>query len=353
MTTITQENVKFNSVLSNAAVLSNTAGVKTLILTDNLSTHSRSVLDTFITEFGGVNPIVSDGSGVLTVKFNGSIVGTSPTGLSAIAAATAGIATINVGGAQTLTSSTGLANKVRAYSAQFVVDGSITKSVKVVGSATQTYTTLLAALNAALIGAAVATLVGGNIVVTSATVGSTSSVSVYDTGLIAGLTGHAGVVAVAGVAPTTYSSNLVIDGVPLLVSVVGAAAQTFTSLVAALNTALGSTAVATLVGSTITITSASTGVTSSVDVVKGGTLMSSVAGFDRFNLPTPGSHDLVALMKARKVGGATLYDTFHIVVVPATPRKPAVPAVIPKLPQYMYFDGTKWRFLADDTLVNA
>ena len=98
MTTVTQENVKFNGVLSNAAVLKTGGGSKTLILTDSLSAGDRAQLDAFVTEMGGANPLAGPTAGKMQVRFSTTPVGGTATGLSNVAAATAAVATVNVGG---------------------------------------------------------------------------------------------------------------------------------------------------------------------------------------------------------------------------------------------------------------
>lgn len=70
---------------------------------------------------------------------------------------------------------------------------------------------------------------------------------------------------------TTYTASIDVDapGSPVAVSVVGSAAQTFTTLIAELNTDLGGAATAALVDGQIVITSATTGVSSAVVVTDG------------------------------------------------------------------------------------
>lgn len=85
-------------------------------------------------------------------------------------------ATLVAGGA------TGLANDGTAYTANVTVDG-VVRAVSVVGSAAQTFTTLLSEINVDLGSAfAVATLSANRIVITSRSTGSASSVVVADTG---------------------------------------------------------------------------------------------------------------------------------------------------------------------------
>lgn len=85
---------------------------------------------------------------------------------------------------------TGLANDATAYTASIDVDapgGAV--SVSVTGSAAQTFTALVTELNTDLGGAATAALVGGTIVITSATTGLASAVVVTDTDLFASVKG--------------------------------------------------------------------------------------------------------------------------------------------------------------------
>jgi hypothetical protein len=89
----------------------------------------------------------------------------------------AGSQIVDVGGAKAGASATGLANDGTAYTATVVIDG-VTKNVSVVGSASQTYTTLLAGINTDLGAAGTAAIVGGNIKITSATTGDTSTVEI-------------------------------------------------------------------------------------------------------------------------------------------------------------------------------
>lgn len=77
--------------------------------------------------------------------------------------------------------STGLANDATVYSAQIEVDGGGAQSIDVTGSAAQTFTDLLAEINADLTGATAA-LVAGQLRVTSDSTGATSTIVIIDTG---------------------------------------------------------------------------------------------------------------------------------------------------------------------------
>lgn len=106
---------------------------------------------------------------------------------------TAGYQIVNVGSNKSNSSTTGLANNATVYSASVKVDGDISSiPFNITGSAAQTYSALLGLINTALTTNAVATLVGGNIQITSATTGETSTVVIIDTNLFSSLTGFIG-----------------------------------------------------------------------------------------------------------------------------------------------------------------
>lgn len=238
----------------------------------------------------------------------------------------------------------------RTYSAQVEIDG-VLKSVVFAGTAGALFSDVVTQINADLGGAGTAAVTGGNLVITSATTGVASKVRIVDAGLFSALSGFVNVSVVDGVAPTVYTATITVDGVAIPVAVQGSAAQTFTTLVSEINTDLGAAATAALSGGNIVVTSATTGLTSKV-VIADGTLFKSVAGFAGLVAPVDGAVDLVDEMKKVFVGGARLYDMFDVKVVGAKPRVPAVPAVLPKTPAFTYFDGTVWKYLADDANVN-
>lgn len=87
---------------------------------------------------------------------------------------------------------------------------------------------------------------------------------------------------------TLYDATITIDGTDYPVSYAGSTMQSFTTLVNQLNAAIGANGLATLVGNTILVTSASTGLTSTVSMADAGvfgvslSLFVSVSGFARF-----------------------------------------------------------------------
>lgn len=238
----------------------------------------------------------------------------------------------------------------RTYSAIVVVDG-VEKSVRFTGVQGNTYTNLLAEINTDLGGTATAALNGGNIRITSATTGLTSSVVVYDSGsLFSSLTSFAGVTAVAGTAPTVYTATITVDGVVRNIAVQGSAAQTFTTLVSEINTDLAASAVAAITGGNIVITSATTGALSTVSCAD-GTLFKALqgAGFVGFNPVQDGAVDLLAVMQRERMPNGTKYsEYFNMKYVGA---KPPVPPNCPKTVDFIYHNGTVWKYLSDDTNV--
>lgn len=330
MTTITQENVRFNGTLDNAAVLKVDGANKTLILTDNLSDMDKTRLDAFIAQYGS-NPLAAAVAGSASAHYKQTVVGADATGLDSVAASTAGTLTVNLGGgkvagsASGLSSSvgtagyqvvnlapgisgasatglnggsaatagyqsiawtdliganaTGLANDATAYTATITIDG-VASPVSVTGSAAQTFTDLITAINADITGKGTATIASSTeLRVTSATTGATSTVLIADGTLLAALTGAGSIApAVAGLAATaavTYTASVSVDGVAKAISISGAAAQTYATLINELNTDLGASAVASLSGGDLKITSASFGLTSAV-VITAGTLFTSL-----------------------------------------------------------------------------
>jgi hypothetical protein len=88
--------------------------------------------------------------------------------------------------------STGLTNDATVYTASIVVNGSGTYPISVTGSAAQTFTTLLAEINADLTGATAA-LEGGNIRVTCNVTGEHTTITITDTNLFSTLTNYSSI----------------------------------------------------------------------------------------------------------------------------------------------------------------
>lgn len=104
------------------------------------------------------------------------------------AASASGSQTVDMGGGIAGGDSSGLANDSTAYTATVTVDG-VDNSVSIVGSASQTYTTVINEINADLSGATAA-ITGGNIVITSDSSDDDSKIVIADTDLFSSLTDY-------------------------------------------------------------------------------------------------------------------------------------------------------------------
>lgn len=100
---------------------------------------------------------------------------------------TAGYQQVNLGGLAFPATSTGLINGPTIYTTVVTVDG-IAIPISIAGNAAQTYLDLVNELNTALGSAAISAIVGGNIVITSTTVGVGSSVVISSDTLFSTLT---------------------------------------------------------------------------------------------------------------------------------------------------------------------
>ena len=138
-----------------------------------------------------INAYVMTGASIaVTVPTGASIVSFGSTGnfyaLFKNAVATAGKDTVTFTVAKAGATATGLANDATAYTATVKVDN-VDRAVSVVGSAAQTFTSLITELNVDTTGATSA-LVNGNLVITSSSTGSSSTIAITDTTLFAALT---------------------------------------------------------------------------------------------------------------------------------------------------------------------
>jgi hypothetical protein len=353
---ITDENVRFNGSTDRAVVLSVTNGTKALILWDKLATEDQNTLTNLINTYGGQAPLTGPTSGYQVLDFKGLVTGGASTGLSSVATATAGYATINLGGTATLTTASRLTATVnvksgvaRTYKALAIIDGKIIKSISVSGSVGTTIGNVITAINTSLGATATASLVNGNIKITSATTGTLSSVVIQDTGfLFNSLTGYVGITSIQGLAPVTYAMNVNVNGSTILVSFTGNDAQTYTTLISAINADLGTNASAAIVNGDIKITSATTGLTSKI-LVTDNNLLKSLTVFKSSKQPVNGIVNLLDMMKVtRSLNGSLYSEDFKIINVGS---KPVVPPFMLHSTSSTYYDGTHWKYL--DTDVNV
>ena len=339
---VTSENVKFNGTLNNAVVLRNASGIKSLILWDNLTTADQDLLTAYINRYTGTTPLSAATAGKVVIEFTSAITGSTATGLSSVSSSTAGYATVNVGankvgstpsglstaagtrgfnvvnfepgiaagtatgllaptsGYQTVqfttarvgTDATGLANSATTYTSTVTVDGTA-RTVTVTGSAAQTITTLISAINTSLSGFATASLVSGNIRITSNTTGTSSSILAVTGTLWTAVTAFSAIgAAVAGTGNSVaLTATVTINGVAYPISAAPAALTTFGDVVNVINTAIGANGTAAVSNGDIRVTSATFGATSKV-VITAGTLFPALTGFVSVLPPSVGSGQL-------------------------------------------------------------
>lgn len=103
--------------------------------------------------------------------------------------AASGNQTVKLNASITVAAATGLANDATVYSAVIVVDG-VSKNVSIIGSNAQTVGDLISQINAALAPAATIAIVAGDLVVTSASIGNSSSILIIDNNLFTSITGY-------------------------------------------------------------------------------------------------------------------------------------------------------------------
>lgn len=222
--------------------------------------------------------VTSDTTGATsTVVFaRGTAASTGGDLIAALELADTTIATLNaaVDGTDTV---------VTTYTATIVVDG-VTKNISVAGGAAQTVTTLLSEINTDLGVSATAALVSGSIKVTSATVGSISTVDITDGTLFAALTGTATIeTATAGTdgegGDVAYHAIVEVDGVGYNVTFTGAAGVTVQDVIDEIDADLGTAASVALTGGDIVITSGTTGKASRVRIFDTGELFSRLTDY--------------------------------------------------------------------------
>jgi hypothetical protein len=261
-------------------------------------------------------------SGNQIVDVGGAITGASATGLGTTIPATSGHQDVNVGGAITGASATGLTNDATVYTATITIDG-VANPVSVVGSAAQTYATLLTEINNDLtVLPGISTLVGGNLRVSSVTTGITSTVAIADTDLFSSLTDYVSILAAVdgtdAIFPT-YTANITVDGVLKPISIFGNSSQLYSDLLIAINDDLGASAVATISGGNIKITSATAGPSSTVSIVDVD-LFSSLTTFSAILAATPGTYG------SYTIAGGDLTANFTVGVVITISGNTGVPA---------------------------
>ena len=276
----------------NIRVTSATTGVNsTIAILDTPATFGSQTVNVGGNKTGAsATNLVTDTAGFDTVTFTAPPVGGGATGL---AVDTSGYQVVDTGGGHVGGDATGLTNDGTDYTADVVID-SVTYPVSAIGSANQTYTLLLGTINAAIGANGLAAIVSGNIRVTSSSTGISSTVAITDTGanhLFASLTGFVAIDAAVDGTTTNYTATITIDATGYPVIANGETNQTFTLLLATIQAAIGAFGTVAIVGSTIKITSATTGTGSTVAIVDTGAnhLFDNLTNWMSTDAGTPGT----------------------------------------------------------------
>ncbi|MGI0075783.1 MAG: hypothetical protein ACREAU_00060 [Nitrosopumilaceae archaeon] len=153
-----------------------------------------------------------------------------------------------------------------------------------------------------------------------------------------------------GLDPTRiYTSNIVVDGTPIPISILGSAALTFTTLIAEINADLGAAATAAIVNGNIEITSSVVGAASSV-VVNELDLFKRLTGWVNMGAFFHGVDNVEGVIALNFINNETyklLLDRSYAVFGP----KPIAIPFGPFSKDLVYFDHdtTSWKHLFDDS----
>jgi len=327
-----------------------TDGTPTMFTT-NAAVPGIGSLFPALTGFASISTVpgsgVGDAAAYQVVDVGSNKVGASTTGLSN---ATAGYQEAVFVYQKVGTDSTGLANDATAYTATATIDG-VARAVSVVGSAAQTFTTLVTELNTDLGAWATVTLTDGRIKVTSLATGASSTVVLTNTGtyqLFPSLSGfYLFAASVAGTAPvytfnvvfdngvvrgyqtvdvggaqtlssatnlvsvTTYTATITVDGVGHAISILGSTAQTYGTLIAQIEADLAQSADVGLVSGNLRVISRSTGAVSTVAITAGTLFAGPLAGFVSVVAAVPGVVKAVSVVGSAALTYTTLLSEIN------------------------------------------
>ncbi len=292
--------------------------------------------------------------------FANTVVGGSASGLDTTAAAAASH-TVDCGGVAAGGTATGLpSGPGLTYTAQAVINGVIFDLTTTPGGG-QTYTDLIADLDAIVAGSATFTIVGGNLQLTGDPgIEEAFLRDTQDLDLFQNLTLFAGFFnSVPAVEPVAYTANFLIDGTTTVNAVVlGSDGATFADVVAELNTDLGGDGAAAIANGDIIVESggATGSGTTSVEFL-GGTLWQALDGFVLFGLSRPeideifaagGFTDVVGPLNAGVFG--VTWSTFQLEHFGNPPTRFAGTGADSTLAYHDPFDGD-WKRLIDDVVI--
>lgn len=273
-------NTTFDGTSQNVAIVDSSNGVVKGILWDNLSAAQQAALQALVAPYGAFAPTTAT-AGVQQVNFTPAVTGTTPVlGLTGPGASSAGTTTIAFTRTPAVTPATALGIAAGPHTVEVAVNGGTSTVYTVTATGTDTMTSMAALLQAAVPGVTVAA-VGNAWVFTSTTIGAASSVAVTipassGTDLVGAvntaLTATNGNVAVAGSngGPASFNLELSVNGAaPANYAISNVGITNFTSLAAAMTTAIGVAGTVTVANGGLLFTSALTGLASSMSIGSG------------------------------------------------------------------------------------
>lgn len=272
-----------------------------------------------------------------TISFTASLILTEPTlggNPDLFAAIDTGFTTTHttVNSPAVLTGYTGTA----PFMANIFVDGT-GHLISVTSVAASTYVDLVSQITAQMLGAAIATLVGTNTIrITSATTGAGSTIVIQDVNLFGSLSLIPAIpqLPVDGLAGTSYTATITIDGTVHNITITAGNATTYNDVIAQINTQLAGAGTATITVGNVTVTSATTGTPSTVAFAAGTLFPAITPDFVGFFAAVAGTYGTVQVVAGTFTTGATvLFTTTGTLPTPlAASTKYTVATVTPSGP---------------------
>jgi phage tail sheath protein FI len=280
--------------------------------TNPLGAADQLALDVtdFINAFNTANNLVPASLAAQVVNVGGAVTAATATNIPVVP--TSGWAEVDITGTIVGTDATGLLNDATVYNDEITIDGGAPIALALTGSTVQTYTDLIAGINTAIGAAGNAAIVDGNLRITSASTGVTSTVAIAagSTPLFSALTNFVSLpVPTAGAASTARTATVTINGVVNNISILEDSIATYGDLITQLNADI-TNGVASIVGGNIQIVQNVSG--SGVSIVDGG-LFAALPDFDSIETATPAYKSTVSKAELLPLAIAALDDRFGTV----------------------------------------
>jgi hypothetical protein len=238
-------------------------------------------------------------------------------------------------------------------------NGGTVETVSVLGSAATTFTDLINAINPQMTNTTASIDGNGNILFTTSGVGPGEYLWISDDDLFKHTNDNSFLGPIVEGEGQYYVFNVEVDGTVNKYTIAGEDASTFSDLITAMDAAMLGDATTSIVDGNLRITSDTTGNTSSVKIVQplndpdysvppARSLWAALNGFMEFGIPQHGADDFVdSLFLTERYSGSVM---FHELAVRGIGDKPPV-GNTNNTSTAVYFDGTNWVRLVDDTAI--